>query len=81
MYDLAGFSALQVFTVTVHRCRRKLGTVRPFYPGISQQFLNAVSFASAAWQEADSLAAKTRLSHTSVICRIPQEGVEKLDFG
>lgn len=39
------------------------------------------SFASAAWQEADSLAAKTRLSHTSVICRIPQEGVEKLDFG
>ena len=38
-------------------------------------------FALAAWQEADRLAVKTRLSHTPVICSIPQEGVEKLDLG
>ncbi|KAM7408913.1 hypothetical protein PAMA_002570 [Pampus argenteus] len=34
----------------------------------------------AAWQEADSLAVRTRLSHASVISSIPQEGVEKLDL-
>ena len=38
-------------------------------------------FALASWQEADSLAVRTRLSHTPVICSIPQEGVEKLDLG
>ncbi|KAJ4948814.1 hypothetical protein JOQ06_020337 [Pogonophryne albipinna] len=37
-------------------------------------------FALAAWQEADSLAVKTRLSHTPVVCSRPQEGVEKLDL-
>lgn len=38
-------------------------------------------FALAAWQEADSLAVRTRLSHAPVICSIPREGVEKLDLG
>lgn len=38
-------------------------------------------FALAAWQEADSLALRTRLSPTPVIHSIPQEGVEKLDLG
>lgn len=38
-------------------------------------------FALAAWQGADSLAVRTRLSHAPVICIIPQEGMEKLDLG
>lgn len=38
-------------------------------------------FALAAWQEADSLAVRARLSHAPVICSIPQEGVERLDLG
>lgn len=38
-------------------------------------------FALGAWQEADSLAVRTRSSHAHVICSIPQEGVEKLDLG
>lgn len=36
---------------------------------------------AAAWQKADSLAARARLFRSPVICCTSQEGVEKLDLG
>lgn len=54
--------------------------VAPFFLALANSFQMRL-FALAAWQEAGSLALRTRLSHTPVIRSIPQEGVEKLDLG